>query len=452
MMTFVATGILAVSLLALPQEPDGSLVFEGGTVLDVAGGPAIEDAVVLVKSGRIAVVGRKGTVTVGDSATRIDARGKFLIPGLADMHVHVWDERVYPLFLASGVTIVRDCGGFEAMILGLRKRVADGAALGPRIFCVGPILDGNPPNWPFSVTPETEAEAVAAVDRLKAAGVDQLKVYSLLAPEIHRAICKRGREVGLKVTGHVPVTMNARQAVENGQDCIEHCDRFAATARGDAPKDPKDRASLFRDPWDPPDSKAVDDLVRFFVEKGTVVDPTMVVMHHLSILDTPEGRASPFIKYLPPTVTGFWDQSPLVKNPKAHLGFKSHLRFALDVVARLRKAGATLLVGTDSPNPYVVPGVSVAEELEFFVKAGHTPTEALAIATLGAARFLGIEKEWGSIAPGKIADIVVLDRDPRVDVSAVRSVAGISIRGQWLSREDLDRRLAALLPAPPADR
>jgi imidazolonepropionase-like amidohydrolase len=438
-------------LMGLAMQPSDPLVLEGATVIDVAGGSAIEDAVVVVIDDRITAVGPRAGAALPEGATRVDARGKFLIPGLADMHVHVWDPSIFPLFLASGVTLIRDCGGMENVILGLKSRVAKGELLGPRIFCVGPIFDGKPPIWWFSVTPETPEAAVKEVDRLQAAGVDMIKVYSLLRPEIHRAVCQRAREVGLKVTGHVPVTMNAREAVENGQSAIEHCDRLAATARGDAPKDPADRAQLFRGPREAPDPEAAGALVRFLVEKGTVNVPTLAVLHHASIADTPEGRTTPYERYLPLMVLHFWRTSPIVTNPNAALGFKAEFRNALDFVKRLRKAGGILLAGTDTPNPYVVPGFSLHEELELLVQAGLTPVDAIGAATLVPARFLGIEKDWGSIAAGKIADLVLLERDPRADVAAVRSVAGVCLRGRWLSREELDERLAQIarpLPEP----
>jgi hypothetical protein len=428
------------------------------TVIDVTDGTVHADQTVAVDHGRIIALGPAATVRSTVERT-IDATGKFLIPGLWDMHVHaLWNPAIMqsfgPLLVANGVTGARDMGSPVAMEEQDRWRrdMLDNRRLGPRLVIAGKIVDGPKPIWPGSLAVGTESEGRAAVHTLKAGGADFVKVYSLLPRAAYFAIADEARRAGLSFVGHVPLTVSTGEAADAGQRSIEHLSGFldaASTRAGELPPD-------FR-PWSATslallagqsDSKARA-LMSGLHERGTWQCPTLVtiwtVFRNLARGEVPDDRNE---KYLPLSQREEWrrmaEGMKLELSREEREGLDAYVARHVDFVTLAHQSGVPLLAGSDVPKPHLVPGFSLHDELALFVRAGLTPVEALQTATINPARFLGLEQDGGTIAVGKRADLVVLEADPLVDIAATRRIHAVIVNGRMLDRAALDKVLAEL--------
>ncbi len=451
LLAFAACGPAPAGPEAASPPSSQVIAFVGASVVTLAdGGGPVPDQTVLVEDGRILRVGARGAVEVPAGARVIEGRGKYLMPGLADMHVHLEhfpDPALLGLFLANGVTTVRNMDG-RPEILEWRRQVRDGSLLGPTIYTAGPLLDGDPPRRPDNTVVKDAAEARAAVLAQADAGYDFIKVYSNVSSDAYQAILAAARERGLPVAGHVPGGVSLEEVLAGGQAAIEHLgDYDDAIEAEDSPF--KGRYQWFKRllamPMDPARAKAIAELQ---AERGVWTVPTLVQADRaLAPPDVVrEWLAAPEMAYVPADAREFWleartstrlDEADWQLVPRGRAQ-----RLAL--LGTLREAGVPLLVGTDTPNPFVVPGFAVHEELRNFVAAGFTPAAALAAASREAARFLGELDRWGAVEPGQRADLLLLDADPLADLANLRQPAGVMVRGRWLPREELDRLLAAL--------
>jgi imidazolonepropionase-like amidohydrolase len=392
----------------------------------------------------------------------VDGTGKYLIPGLWDMHVHITGTYYLPLFLANGVTGVRDMHTFwPALIYGMRKRVADGKLLGPRIVAAGALIDGPNPIWPGSLKAANAEEGRAAVRKLRKDGADFVKVYSKLPRDAFLAIAQEAKKQGLPVAGHVPESVGAAEASDAGQRCMEHLyglwtacsSKEAALRKGVVDALPRSDNAAFRAlmvrtqarALDSYDEKKATALFARFARNGTWQCPTLTVLRALASLDQEKFRKDPRVKYMGPEVLGMW--SPKGDRAKQLLALAPDLkrtyRKALPLVKALRAAKVPLLAGTDTPNPYCFPGFSLHDELALLVEAGLTPREALAAATLGPAKYLGRQKDLGTVEKGKLADLVLLSADPLADIKNTRKIAVVVVNGKLLKRADLDKLLSS---------
>jgi imidazolonepropionase-like amidohydrolase len=409
-----ALGALALLLpAAIAQEQP--LAFVGVTVIDTQAGRARPSMTVVVAQGRIASVSPSQELRPPRGARIIDGRGKFLIPGLWDMHAHLhatleMDERdlsgrsfFAPRLVAHGVTGVRSMFDSWPAIRRLRAEIAAGIVVGPRIVASGPMLDGPQPYWPGAIACGTAAQARQAVERLARDGVDFVKIYSWLPRDAFFAIAAEARRAGLPVAGHVPNSVTAAEASAAGQKSIEHL--FGVSA------DPALLAAL--------------------IKNGTAVTPTLVV--HRSAASGAELAA------IPPSLRQFWLSPARDRSADAAAARRREMR----IVADMHKAGVLILAGSDTPNPYVMPGASLHRELELLVDAGLTPMQALQAATIRAADFLGMADRLGSIAQGNLADLVLLERDPLARIGNTRSIETVVLNGRLIERPELDRCLEA---------
>jgi imidazolonepropionase-like amidohydrolase len=418
-----------------------TIVLEHATVLP-QDSAAIEDGDVTIADGRITAVGRHGAAPAG--ARVIDATGGFLVPGLIDVHVHVTDESLFSeLFITHGVTTVRDLGNRLEAVTAFRDHVLLGKRLGPEVVFVGPILDGPNPTWPLiSQVVETPAAVPPLLASLKAAGVQSFKVYESLAPEVYEAILVEARKLGVPVVGHVPSRVGVRRCIEAGQDTIEHLDHFQrALVAGE------DHATGFLDElagWIDLDEAKEKALIAALLEHRTKLDPTRVVVRNYSLLARGKTPDVPAARYVPRDIReALWSSAPAAKADAAtDERHERSLARALAFVKKAHDAGVPILVGSDTPNPYVVPGASVHDEIEELAKV-LGPAAALEAATLSNARALG-RADLGRIAVGARADLVLLAKDPREDPRAVRAIRAVIVRGTVLDRADLDARLAVL--------
>lgn len=450
-------GLVVVSACASARPRSGAesatVAFVGVNVVPMTpGAGVIPDQTVLVREGRIVRIGPTAEVRVHPGALRIDGAGRYLMPGLADMHVHLehfQDSRLLALFLANGITTVRNMDG-RPYILAWRDSIARGSLLGPTIHTAGPILDGDPPVRDDNTVVRSAEEARAAVREQVAAGYDFIKVYTGLSPEAYRAVLRAAGEAGVPVAGHVPRRVSVQEALAGGQRAIEHLFEYGDLVEAED--------SPVRDRWHwsklylamPVDPARVEPAARRIAASGVWTVPTVVQADRALV--PPDSLRSwlahPGIAYLPPEAPGFWEERARETAGRmdaedwtmAARGRQNRLR----LLGALHRAGAKLLVGTDTPNPFVIPGYSLHEELENFMAAGLSPGEALALATREAARFLGELDEWGTLEAGKRADLLLLDGNPLDDIRAVRAPSGVMVRGTWLPAERLREMLQSL--------
>lgn len=419
---------------------------------------------VMIQGEQIRAIGTPLEMGIDGEHQTVDGTGLFLIPGLFDSHVHLVSDpdNFAPLLVAHGVTSVRDLGGPTELVVGLKREAASRRSPCPDITVTGAIIDGNPPVWPFSEVCETPDQARQAVRKLAAAGVDQIKVYSLLKADVWRAAVEEARQVGLPATGHVPFSVPIEDAVSAGQRCIEHLEGFASLFNRMAP-DPQapelpQMAAAFRgwSRWDKVDRVALREHLAQHARAGTFHCPTLIVMRSIGRISDPadDPREDPRMEWTSSTMVGFWQTGK-------YDGFSPLARQALpamsELVGEMHRAGVPMVVGSDLANPYVFPGSSVHEEMELLVAAGIPPAEVLKMATINAARLCGVEKERGLIEVGQTASLVLLRENPLENISAVRAIEGVFLRGKHFSRSALNRQLnnvrlrVARTAAPAAD-
>lgn len=402
------------------------LALTGGTVIDVASGHAATGQVVVACDGRIRACGPAGTTAIPAGAVRRDVRGQWLTPGLIDMHCHltpIADEVPLELFLACGVTTVRDPGGPAAELRLLREAVRDGRRPGPRIVASGEILDGNPPAWPARrILADTPQRGVAAVRHLAAQGMECIKVYNGITEPVLAAIVDAAGEEGLPVIGHVPWCMSMRRAVEMGMTGLEHIRVTALdflspwrAQRLDAlPPGPREVRI-----WELIDLEAAwaGELIQALAQAGAVLDPTLVVDEVAFGAGLGAQRDHPDNERLPAATRDRW--AAHVPGPRAAVPEQFRqvtagmLAKRKEFVARCAAAGVPVVAGTDGAGlGDLLPGLALHRELGLLRGCGLSPRRALAAATLTAARALGLEREIGALRPGMAADIAVWDADP----------------------------------------
>jgi imidazolonepropionase-like amidohydrolase len=475
----VAGGTFASSPTPAPAAVGTNRItaLTGVTVIDVATGHRAKHQTVLISGDRIIGVGRHLPVPRG--ATELDLTGKFVIPGLADMHVHsLGDEHVSPpLYLANGQTMVREMAAPDGVAYDWRDRIDAGTLLGPRMIVASTIIDGDPtlwdPNLLHVLVVGDEAEARAAVRKVKAEGADFVKVYSRLSPASYRAILDEARRVGLTVHGHVPDQVLIQDASNAGHRSIEHIHSLSLSVSSRAEEVRRmqlaikvgtgDYNSWFRQQhqieWIAANSfsrSRAADLFGRLRRNRTRVTPTLS-MHN--VLDMPDYTAlDPALrKYLSADSIFTYEMAlnELYKanRPPEEIAHQRQMwAYRQRFVRELFAHDVPIMAGTDTGTSWMVPGFALHSELELLVGAGATPRQALHAATVEPARFLGMSDDLGSVAPRKIADLVVLDADPLTDIRNTRKIHTVVTRGRVISPQARRRMLAdveAAVQQPP---
>jgi len=421
-----------------------SLALVGVKVLPMTrGAGALEDQTVLVEGDRIVAVGPVASTPVPDGATRVEGRGRWVMPGLADMHLHLQQGtgeagdnagQQLRLLLANGVTTARALGAAPTG-LELRARVARGEVLGPRLLVSGPSFHGKSVQGPEA--------ARQRVREQKAAGFDLLKTHGGLGRETYDAMVAEAKAQGLRVSGHVTPDVGLAHALASEQQ-VEHLDGWLA-----ALLPPGDTAVVgqvdFSDALERMDAARIPALAEATRKQGVWNSPTLDLFELLASADRLDTlRARPELRYVPSAALEAWTKAlsdpELAGAPAARRQRFVELR--RQVVRGLHRAGAGLLVGSDSPQLFMVTGFAVHREMEALAAAGLPAHAVLEAATRGAAEYLGESAEWGTVAPGLRADLLLLDADPRQDVRHARAISGVVLRGQWLPRAALDAMLA----------
>ncbi len=461
----LACAMLSTALRA--QERPPSIAITNVTVVDVESGRTEPGRTVVVTGNRITAVGPAATTAVPPGARTIEGRGRWLIPGLWDFHVHAsypFVERLFlPLLVANGVTGIRDMFGTTAMRDSVRARVAAGALVGPRVVGAGHILDGRPPIWPGSATAMTADEGRRAVDSLRGAGADFIKVYSRLPREAYFAIAGEARRRGIPFAGHVPSLVAVAEASDSGHRSVEHLTGLlSACSSAEEEVRAGLQAAMVRGGWDSvgaatrrltPDLLAAFDPARCrsvaarLVRNGTWVTPTIAVLRSTATLDDTMLARDPRLRFVPATFSQGWDPRRDFRfrnlRPEDWASRRLVLARQLEIVTLLHRSRVSFLAGTDLLNPYIYPGFSLHDELADFVRLGFTPLEALRAATLNPARYLGATDSLGTVAPGKLADLVLLDGDPLADIANTRRIAAVVADGRVYDTDAIAALLAA---------
>jgi imidazolonepropionase-like amidohydrolase len=388
------------------------LAIVGGTLIDGTGSAPVADSVVLIDGGQVIFAGPRSQVKIPKAARVIDARGKYLLPGLWDMHAHFFKAEFGPAYLAAGVTTVRDVGNEFEFVTTLREAFRNGRGLGPSMLLAG-YIEGKNKVHSFDIQVDTPDEARVAVRRYKDAGFEQIKIRDHLKPDILKVIAEEAHGLGMTLTGHVPSAMNVLQAVEAGQDQISHINFVAPVF--DFKRNPSGQGFVVD-----LDSSRTKHALELFRQHGTVFDPTLAYMEmYAHPKATPIASFEPGFATLPREYAEHLEQGGGGAPPSAMASF-------LSVVGALHHAGIPVVVGTD----VVVPAHTVHHELELFVKAGFTPMEAIQAATIVPARAMKIDKEVGTVEKGKRADLIIVNADPLQSISNIRKVTSVITKGR----------------------
>jgi imidazolonepropionase-like amidohydrolase len=423
--------------VAVPVEAP-PVAFAHVSVIPMDRERVIEGQTVLVRNGLIEAIGPAESVALPADSLVVDGRGRYLMPGLVDMHVHIKYEDDLLLYVANGVTAVRDMWGTTGMQLmmgfpdqlELRQRIHQGQLLGPALYLAGPIMESEPTGMPFMTLIRTPAEAVESVAWQREQGYDFVKVYDNLTPEIYTAITHAAREHGLPVIGHVPWQVGLEGALAAGQLTIEHLTGYV-----------DHDAAEFVVP-----EELLAEYARRTAAAGVWNSPTLGIYPLLG-LDTRDSRLDqqPGMAYVPPRFRFLWRLfHSRMKQNITYEGPDYAARIAAvngQMVKLLHDNGARLILGTDAGNPYLVPGFSLHRELQLMVEAGLSPYEALRAGTVNAATALGQEGVFGSVAVGRQADLLLLEANPLDNVSHAARRSGVMLRGQWFPEAQLQQML-----------
>jgi imidazolonepropionase-like amidohydrolase len=410
----------------------------------------LKDQTVIVEGKRITRIGPASSIRLPPNYLRIDGRGKYLMPGLVDFHVHLRDTSELLSYLAHGVTTVVQMSGPSGNVpdvLALRRRIVAGEVLGPNVYTTGRILDGNPAIFPgVSTVISTPEEAKRAVEEQYSAGVDFIKVYNNLTTNLLRAIVEAAHRRGLAVVGHVPRRDGRAQALQSGlaagQDMIAHGEEFFFTYfYGDAD------SRLSRDLPPQPDYSKIPSVVRWVRQSGAAVIPNLsfVAMTRRQLDNLNAVLSDPEVRYLHPTVIAMWrEQNPTHRPDLARFSLRERAKYAFlkDFIPALQAGEVLLLLGTDSSAPGMFPGKSAQVELQELVSAGLTPYQAVATGTRNCGQFIkkhvrGTEP-FGTLSIGQRADLLLLDANPLVDVGNISRIVGVTIGGRWLTKGNLE--------------
>jgi imidazolonepropionase-like amidohydrolase len=451
----------APEVVAPAARPD--LLLTHATIIDVATGRLIPDQAIAIRGNTIASVGSPAAVM---SATDVvDVSGAYVMPGLWDMHVHfgggaaLIDENqdLLPLYVAHGITAIRDAAGdLSPSVLAWRDAVATGALQGPTLFTSGPKLEGIDSVWPGDLEVGNEAEVRAGLDSLQGMRVDFVKITdNTLSPGLFMFALREARRRGFMTSAHVPAALTLDQVSEAGLGSIEH---MSYLLRGGSPREaeisasvaagamsPADATTALVDTFDPAVAIAT---YRRLASRGTSVVPTLNGSRVLAYLDRDAHAGDAYLQYLGPGLKATYQgrvERAAKDDPTAVARRHARYEKSVTLLPLLQQAGVRIIAGTDAGflNSFNYPGIGLHDELEIFVNAGLTPLQALQSATLAGPAFLGKSDAYGAVAAGRVADLIILDRNPLEDIRATRSIRGVVLHGRHLGRADLDSLLEA---------
>jgi imidazolonepropionase-like amidohydrolase len=467
MKTLLAFAAALAGFIAGPAaaKEAADLIVRDATLIDVAGGKTVPHRSIAVKGDTIVAVGAPAEIDQTYAAVRsIDARGRFVMPGLWDMHVHFGggpelvgeNKALLPVYVAYGITAVRDCAAdISDAVLLWRDQVAKGELLGPTIFTSGPKLEGYKPIWKGTIEVGTPAEVDAALDRLQnGMRVDFVKITdNTLKPDIFLYALKAAKARGLKTSAHIPYALTIQQAADAGLGSIEHLDYLIKAGSRDEAAISADYAAgkitygdasaKLVEGFDPALAKAA---YRRFAAQGLYVTPTLNMTRILAYLDRDDHSHDDALALIGPGLrkTYEWRIERAAKATPEEVA-RRHSKYELtaSLMPLVAEAGLPILAGTDAGylNSFNYPGQGLHDELARYVEAGLTPAQALRSAVVTGPAFLGKSARYGALTPGKAADILVLDANPLSDIAATRAIRTVVLHGKTYDRAALDRLL-----------
>jgi len=443
------------------------------TVVDVLKGIELTDQTVIIRGHRIKTMGPGSHVQVPSGTRVVNGRGRFLVPGLWDMHAHFDGDQlvrhsVFPLFIANGITGARDMAGDcdsicpndaftrAPVVRSWQQDIERGTLIGPRLVVASALFEGEQPSFPGSYSIHSTNEARQKVQLAKAHGADFIKVLPSLSRDQYMAIVDEAAKQGMYVVGHVPMSVSAADVSEAGQRSIEHMDDLlgrmsypSCTVNPDsvAARRSGRRFDFYRLLVGGYDAARCRSLFTTFVKNRTWRVPTLIVERTMLTLELGDTSvvADSRTRFMPRELREGW--KAFARSEARHYSFEDSTAvtslLSLDghLVGQMHRAGVQLLAGTDEPAPFVMPGFSLHDELGLLVKAGLTPIEALRTATINPARFVGATDSLGVVAQGKIADLLLLNADPLIDIHNTTRIAAVVANGRFFDRAALDRML-----------
>ncbi|HYI92825.1 MAG TPA: amidohydrolase family protein [Bryobacteraceae bacterium] len=452
--------IILAALASNPRALAQVVALENVNILPMDRNRILERQTVIIRDGRIAQIGAAARVKAPDGAVRVDASGKFLMPGLAEMHGHLpapdasreLVEHMLFLYVANGVTTVRGMQG-NPSALERRAAVASGNLLGPRLCVAGPPFGGNA---------KTVDVAEKMVRDQKAAGYDLLKIAEGISPAVYEAIVKTANEVKIDFAGHVPNEVGVRRAIAVRQKSIDHLDNYLEALEADtSPLRGADAQTRARDLPFNVDERKIADLARLTRQAGVWNAPTMALWEVFHNGETGEAirDSMPEVRYMPRTTVEQWVKSKnalLQPGSNIFMGFgvgsktgQRVIELRRKILKGLRDAGAGIILGTDSPQTFSVPGFSIHREMQVMASVGFTPFEILQSGTRNVAVYFNSLSETGTVEQGKRADLILLNANPLKDISNVARRAGVVVAGRWIPESEIQQRLEKLAAAAP---
>jgi len=454
---FTCTLYLLLNVL-LPAQAD--LVITNVNIVDVANGEILPQQMVVIKGNRIIYAGKNKKTPQAKQI--ILGKDKYLMPGLWDNHVHFGgdtlideNEQLLPLYLAMGVTAVRDCAGdISPSVLQWRREIQEGKRIGPRIFTSGPKLEGKQSIWPGDLEIGTATELNQALDSLQKLKVDFVKITdNTLEPQLFLQSIREVRKRGWKVTGHIPVALTIQEVADAGLSAIEHLtyairaassqEQEITTARAAGKLNAREANEQFLASFDT--TTALSNF-RKLAAKGTGIVPTMIGSYATAYLDQNDHQNDYFLSYLGPELkrTYQWRIDRARRDDSAAIDLRHRIfETAASLLPYLHKAGVTIIAGTDAGylNSFDYPGLGLHQELELMVRYGLSPREALKASLVNGPNFLGLSKDYGAVAKGKMADLLLLDSNPLQNIKVTQQITAVVHQGQYWSKERIQEEL-----------
>ena len=422
---------------------DRVIALEGATLIDGAGGPPKPDVLIIIRNGHIEAIAHVNEIPIPKSAERINLVGKTIIPGLIDAHAHV-ERWAAGRYVAWGVTTVRDLHGGTDTVLSLKNELNLGSIFGPRMFSAGAMIDGTPTTYPNATGIVTPDQARRAVDQHAVAGVDYLKVYTKITPSLLRPLIDEANKLHLPVAAHLGKT-DALTAARAGVVSIEHMAGVVQAATGDPTYANAHNNFLIgwtteEKGWATLDSSTVARTARALAQTKVAIVPTLVVHDMLARLDNPILLTRPGMEDVPESAQSVRSVPSLLRRTGWRSSdfdaFRRSRRRQDQFVREYKRAGGAIAAGSDAANQLLIPGYSLHEEMSLLVAAGLTPLEAITAATRRGAQLLRADS-LGLLAPGKVADLVVLNDNPAGNIAVTRSIAMVMIRGRMIRPDSL---------------
>jgi hypothetical protein len=455
---------LCLSAPALAARLAADLIFRHAVIVDVEHSTLAADQAVVIRGGTLVDVGADaGLAGKWRAPTSIDAAGRYLIPGLWDMHVHFGggpelieeNRALMPLYIAHGITTVRDCSGdLSQEVLKWRGELEQKTLLGPQLFTSGAKLEGIHPVWKGTLEVGSQGDVDAALSRLTRDRVDFVKITdSTMDPNLFLYALTRVHGMGMRASGHIPLQLTVQQAVTAGISSIEHIDyayqagvKDEASIAADFAAGRIDRAEAYRRIDAGFDLSTARAAYTALAQRGVSVTPTLNGSRITAWLDLDDHAHDAYLAYIGPQLrkTYDWRIERANRASPAEIGFRhQHFEHLASILPLLQQAGVSIMAGTDAGflNSFDYPGIGLHEELSLFVKSGLTPAQALIAATRAGPSWFGLLDQYGGISTGKVADLVLLDGNPIEDIAATRAIRAVVLHGRLFDRPALEKLL-----------